>query len=99
MSSSPLIVGPVLPSLIALVSALSWGVLKALYLFTEHLKLGEIILDKVGIFVFISVGVRRSKRSSLPLSFYKVSLLLLRSDRQNYPQIEDNRACPKQVSL
>lgn len=48
--------GPDLPSLIALVSALLWGVLKALYLFTEHLKLGEIILDKVGIFVFISVG-------------------------------------------
>lgn len=99
LSSSPLIVGPVLPSLIALVSALLWGVLKALYLFTEHLKLGEIILDKVGIFVFISVGGRGSQRSSLPLSFYKVSLLLLRSDRQNYPQIEDNHACPKQVSL
>lgn len=59
MSSSPLIVGPDLPSLIALVSALLWGVLKALYLFTEHLKLGEIILDKVAIFVFISgVGER-----------------------------------------
>lgn len=79
LSSSPLIVGPDLPSLIALVSALLWGVLKALYLFTEHLRLGEIILDKVGIFVFISVGGRGSQRSSPPLSFYKVSLLLLRS--------------------
>lgn len=42
LSSSPFIVGPVLPSLIALVSALLRGVLKALYLFTDHLKLGEI---------------------------------------------------------
>lgn len=56
LSSSPLSVGPVLPSLIALVSALLRGILKALYLFTDHLKLGEIVLDKVGIFVFISLG-------------------------------------------
>lgn len=63
--------GPVLPSLIALVSALSWGVLKALYLFTEHLKLGEIILDKVGIFVFISVGGGGPRDLLFPFPFIK----------------------------
>lgn len=77
LSSSPLIVGPVFALFDSSGSCLTEGVLKALYLFTDRCKLGEIILDKVGLFVFISLGVLESLL--FPSPFIKSPYFLPRS--------------------